>query len=109
MMCEFRGVALESVLPLRLTGGAFAVWSQLPADSRRSLTVVKNALHAAFALDQYAVGYNQVSRLTSFWLTYDASQYYLEVCLRVPWCVHLWLGCQKMFAAPFELDQELSD
>lgn len=54
MLCEFRGVALETVLPLRLTGGAFAAWSQLPADSRSSLTAVKGALYAAFALDQYA-------------------------------------------------------
>lgn len=54
MLCELRGVALESVLPLRLTGGAFAVWSQLPTDSRGSLTAVRGALYAAFALDQYA-------------------------------------------------------
>ena len=54
MLCQLRGVALESVLPLRLTGGAFAVWSQLPAASRCSLTDVKEALYAAFALDQYA-------------------------------------------------------
>ena len=54
MLCQLRGVALESVLPLRLTGGAFAVWSQLPAASRCLLKDVKEALYAAFALDQYA-------------------------------------------------------
>lgn len=54
MLCQLRGVALESVLPLRLTGGAFAVWSQLPAKSRCELQDVREALYAAFALDQYA-------------------------------------------------------
>lgn len=54
MLCQLRGVAFESVLPLRLTGGAFAVWSQLPDPSRSSPTAVRDALYAAFALDQYA-------------------------------------------------------
>ena len=43
-----------SVIPLRLTGGAFAVWSQLPAGDRCSLIAVRTALFAAFALDQFA-------------------------------------------------------
>ena len=54
LLCEHRGVTLMSVLPLRLTGGAFAVWSQLPASSRSSLETVRDALFAAFAFDQYA-------------------------------------------------------
>lgn len=54
MLCQLRGVACESVMPLRLTGGAFAVWSQLPDSSRCSLTAVRDALYEAFALDQYA-------------------------------------------------------
>lgn len=54
MLCQLRGVVFESVLPLRLTGGAFAVWSQLPLSSRGSLADVRDALYAAFALDQYA-------------------------------------------------------
>lgn len=54
MLCQLRGVPSESVLPLRLTGGAFAVWSQLSDSSRRSLTAVRDALYEAFALDQYA-------------------------------------------------------
>ena len=54
MLCQLRGVAVETVLPLRLSGGAFSVWSQLPADSRSSLSVVRGALYAAFALDKYA-------------------------------------------------------
>ena len=54
MLCQLRGVPVMSVLPLRLTGGAFAVWSQLPTASRGSLEVVRSALFAAFALDEHA-------------------------------------------------------
>ena len=54
LLCHHRGVDLRSVLPLRLTGGAFAVWSQLPVASRNSLEDVKKALYAAFALDEHA-------------------------------------------------------
>ena len=53
MLCQLRGAAVETVLPLRLSGGAFSVWSQLPADSQSSLSVVRGALYAAFALDKY--------------------------------------------------------
>ena len=54
LLCKHRGVSLNAVLPLRLTGGAFAVWAQLPAESRGSEDAVKTALFAAFALDGYA-------------------------------------------------------
>lgn len=54
LLCQHRGVPLISVLPLRLTGGAFSVWSQLAPDSRGSLDDVRTALYAAFALDQHA-------------------------------------------------------
>ena len=54
LLCEMRGVDLMSVVPLRLAGGAFAVWSQLPAQDRGSLLSVRSALFAAFALDQFA-------------------------------------------------------
>lgn len=54
LLCGLRGVSLITVLPLRLTGGAFAVWAQLPAADRTSLEAVKKALYAAFALDEYA-------------------------------------------------------
>ena len=54
MLCQLRGVPFESVLPLRLTGGAFAVWTQLPDASRCSPTAIRDALYTAFALDQYA-------------------------------------------------------
>ena len=54
LICGLRGVRVETVLPLRLTGGAFAVWSQMPAASRTDPDAIKAALYAAFALDQFA-------------------------------------------------------
>lgn len=54
MLCELNAVPMMTVVPLRLTGGAFAVWAQLPPETRTSLDDVRSALFAAFALDQYA-------------------------------------------------------
>ena len=54
LLCEYRGVSVSEVIPMRLKGGAFAVWSQLSAADRRSADAVKNALFAAFAMDDYA-------------------------------------------------------
>ena len=53
MLCELRGASLAAVLPLRLTGGAFAVWSQLPVADRGSADAVRDALFAAFAPDPF--------------------------------------------------------
>ena len=44
LLCKHRGVSLCSVLPLRLTGGAFAVWAQLPAADRSEKEKVKGGL-----------------------------------------------------------------
>lgn len=54
LLCEYRGVPVTDVLPLRLKGGAFAVWSQLPTKDRRSADTVKDALFTAFAMDDCA-------------------------------------------------------
>ena len=54
MLCELNSVPTMTVVPLRLSGGAFAVWAQLPLEQRNSLDDVRSALFAAFALDQYA-------------------------------------------------------
>ena len=54
LLCQLRGVPVMSVLPLRLSGGAFAVWSQLSDATRGSLDAVRGALFAAFALDEHA-------------------------------------------------------
>ena len=54
LLCEYRGVPVADVLPMRLKGGAFAVWSQLSAADRRSATAVRDALYKAFAMDDFA-------------------------------------------------------
>ncbi|KAF0293263.1 hypothetical protein FJT64_008856 [Amphibalanus amphitrite] len=53
MLCELRGASLAAVLPLRLTGGAFAVWSQMPVADRGSADAVRDALFTAFAPDPF--------------------------------------------------------
>lgn len=54
VLCRHRGADLPAILPARLTGGAFAVWLQLPEDARRSTVQVRHALYDAFAMDQLA-------------------------------------------------------
>ncbi|XP_064106974.1 uncharacterized protein LOC135215948 [Macrobrachium nipponense] len=63
LVCKLRKVDdVASVIPLRLTGGAFAVYLQLPTADRKKVDKVKEALLAAFAVDPY-VAYEQfVSR-----------------------------------------------
>ena len=52
LVCELRGILKpETVIPLHLTGGAFAVYQQLPPDDKRNLEKVKHALLTAFAAD----------------------------------------------------------
>ena len=54
LVCKLRGVTdVASVIPLRLNGGAFAVYLQLDEDVRKSKEKVKAALLAAFAVDPY--------------------------------------------------------
>ena len=51
LVCKLRGVAhLESVLPLRLTGGAFAVYQQL---HKQDVGKITKALRTAFAVDSF--------------------------------------------------------
>ena len=50
--CKLRGVTdVASVIPLRLNGGAFAVYLQLDEDFRKSKEEVKEALLAVFAVN----------------------------------------------------------
>ncbi|KAF0307742.1 Retrovirus-related Pol polyprotein from transposon 297 [Amphibalanus amphitrite] len=62
MLCELRGASLAAVLPLRLTGGAFAVWSQMPVADRGSADAVRDALFTAFAPDPFTAYEAFVSR-----------------------------------------------
>ena len=54
LICSHRCVDVTKVIPLRLIGGAFAVWSQLSAEDRESVAAIKAALHADFAHDENA-------------------------------------------------------
>lgn len=59
LVCRLQGVSdVASVIPLRLTGGAFAVYLQLSESDRKSAKKVKEELLAAFAVDPY-VAYDQ--------------------------------------------------
>ena len=45
LVCNLRGIAhLESVIPLRRTGGAFAVYQQLPDEDKRDSVNITKAL-----------------------------------------------------------------
>lgn len=54
VLCQHHGLDITAVLPARLTGGAFAVWLQLPEGSRHSRDAVREALFGAFAMDPLA-------------------------------------------------------
>ena len=54
LVCNLRGIAhLESVIPLRLTGGAFAFYQQLPDADKRDSGKITKALRTAFAVDSF--------------------------------------------------------
>ena len=62
LVCELRGITgLHVVVPLRLTGGAFAVYQQLEAADKKSYKSIKKALTSAFAVDRYEA-YEQFER-----------------------------------------------
>ncbi|KRZ11570.1 hypothetical protein T4B_2566 [Trichinella pseudospiralis] len=63
LVCKLRDISdVASVIPLRMTGGAFALYLQLNAQDRSSIDKVKEALLAAFPADPF-VAYDQfVSR-----------------------------------------------
>lgn len=109
MMCQLRGVAFETILPLRFTGGAFAVWSQLPATSRCSLKAVHDALYAAFSLDQYAADEAFIARQLQ---PGDSANVFLAdlrrlaACLSLHWSVRLWPGCLITCSAQSAPDPE---
>lgn len=54
VLCKHNGVDLAAVLPARLTGGAFAVWLQIPEEKRCTVVAVRDALYDAFAMDPLA-------------------------------------------------------
>ena len=54
LICKLRGeTELHTVIPLRLTGGAFSVYQQLSAEEKKDHDKVKDALLRAFAVDRF--------------------------------------------------------
>ena len=54
LVCNLRDIAhFESVIPLRLTGGAFAVYQQLPDADKRENGKITKALRTAFSVDSF--------------------------------------------------------
>lgn len=63
LICSLRGVTkLETVIPLRLSGGAFKVYQQIPSADRSDVTKIKNALIAAFGDDSFSAYDSFISR-----------------------------------------------
>ncbi|KFD56888.1 hypothetical protein M514_02145 [Trichuris suis] len=61
LVCELSGVAdTAQVIPLRLTGGAFAVYQQMTPEDRKQSKKIKETLLAAFAVDRF-VAYRQLT------------------------------------------------
>lgn len=59
LVCKLRGITeLHTVVPLRLTGGAFAVYQQLSSSDKEKFEKIKAALISAFAADKF-VAYEQ--------------------------------------------------
>jgi hypothetical protein len=55
LICSLRGLAkLENVIPLRLAGGAFAVYQQLSKEQKADVEEIKKALIRAFGLDRFS-------------------------------------------------------
>ena len=59
LVCELRKITdVATVIPLRLTGSAFAVYQQMPKDKKSKLSEIKQELVAAFASNIF-VAYEQ--------------------------------------------------
>ncbi|KFD56609.1 hypothetical protein M513_02285, partial [Trichuris suis] len=59
LICELSGIQdVSRIIPLRLVGGALAVYKQLPLEDRRKTEKIREALLRAFAVDSY-VAYNE--------------------------------------------------
>ena len=72
LVCNLRGIAhLESAIPLRLTGGAFAVYQQLPDADKRDSGKITKALRTAFAVYSFTAYEQFVGRRLQLGETVD--------------------------------------
>lgn len=63
LTCRLRGITeLHTVVPLRLTGGAFSVYQQLTSTNKNKYEKIKEALISAFAVDKFLAYEQFVSR-----------------------------------------------
>lgn len=63
LVCDLRGITkIESVIPLRLSGGAFAVYQQLSPSDKKDVNAVKDALITSFAPDRFSAYEKFISR-----------------------------------------------
>ena len=63
LICELRKVTeLHTVLPMRLSGGAFAVYQQLGEKEKKEYKAIKKALLDAFAVDRFQAYNEFISR-----------------------------------------------
>lgn len=63
LVCDLRGVTkIENVIPLRLSGGAFAVYQQLSPSDKKDVGALKAALITSFGLDSFSAYEKFVSR-----------------------------------------------
>lgn len=63
LVCNLRGLCKpETVIPLRLTDGAFAVYQQLSATDKSDLSKIKSALLTSFGVDAFTAYEQFVSR-----------------------------------------------
>ena len=52
LISQLSGVkCIKCIVPMRLSGGAYAVYQQLSKDKRRDFACIKSALYTVFALD----------------------------------------------------------
>ena len=80
LVCNMRA-QLESVIPLRLTGGDFALYQQLPDEDERDSGKITKALRTAFAVDSFTAYEQFVTspgrRSMCFWRSCVGSQFRL--------------------------------
>lgn len=81
LICKLQKISdMASVITLRLTGMAFAVYQQLAESDKKSTDKVKEGLLAAFAVDQYVACEQLITRKM---YTGETPEVYLAELLRL--------------------------
>ena len=83
LVCKVHGIAqLESVIPLRLTSGAFAVYQQLADADKRNSGKTTKALRTAFADNSFTAYEQFVTRRLQPGETVDVFLAYARISIR---------------------------